>query len=99
MIAPNLEVNASKYPSFIVAALVTVTILHSVAAVSRPYGHFILATLRVVLFGAFAYQTNPIARYVLTAAQALLLKAIPIDVRAAMRLLRVQADIVQYATC
>lgn len=99
MIAPNSAVNASKYPSFIVAALVTVTILHSVAAVSRPYGHFILATLRVVLFGAFAYQTNPIARYVLTAAQVLLLKAIPIDVRAAMRLLRVQADIVQYATC
>ncbi|KAI1788720.1 hypothetical protein LXA43DRAFT_862608, partial [Ganoderma leucocontextum] len=84
---------------FILAALLMVTILHTLASVARPYTQFILATLQVLLFGALSWHTNPIAKAVLDASQNALLKRIPLDIRTALSLFELEPDMVLYAAC
>ncbi|RDX40504.1 hypothetical protein OH76DRAFT_1307036, partial [Lentinus brumalis] len=85
---------------YVVAALVMTTVLHSVAAVSRMYGQYILATLEAVLFGAFVWcNTQGGGRPELTPAQARVLETLPADVRTAMSWLGLEPDIVRHACC
>ncbi|PIL28484.1 hypothetical protein GSI_08522 [Ganoderma sinense ZZ0214-1] len=89
----------TEIPHFILAALFMVTILHTLASVARPYTQFILATIQVLLFGALAWSTNPLAKAVLDASQKALLKCIPLDIRTALSLFELEPDIVLYAVC
>ncbi|KAI0744427.1 hypothetical protein C8Q76DRAFT_594744, partial [Earliella scabrosa] len=83
---------------FILAALFMVTVLHTLAGVSRPYTRLILATLKVVLFGMMTWQ-NPLARKVLSASQDALLRRIPVDIRTALSALHLEPQITIHAAC
>ncbi|KAI0716870.1 hypothetical protein C8Q76DRAFT_575984, partial [Earliella scabrosa] len=83
---------------FILAALFLVTVLHTLAGVSRPYTNLILATLKVVLFGMMTWS-NPLAQTILSASQNALLRAIPLDIRSALSALRLEPNITLYAAC
>ena len=74
------------------------TMLHAIASVSRPYANFILATIRVVLFGALVF-CNSSTRPTLTDAQRDLLRTVPKDVRTALKTLNVTPEYVRYACC
>ena len=86
---------------FVVAALIMTTLLHAVASVSRPYSNFVLATIRVLLHGAFAYcnRVSSQSSSTLTAHQRNILRTVPKDVRTALKALGVAPDIVHYACC
>ncbi len=90
---------AANMPHFTVAALLMVTILHSIASVSRPYAHFILATIRVIIFGALSWQTNNTIKALVGGTLATFLAMIPLDVRTALSKLQAEPDTVNYATC
>ncbi|KAI0688944.1 hypothetical protein C8Q76DRAFT_600011, partial [Earliella scabrosa] len=83
---------------FILAALFLVTILHTLAGVSRPYTRLILATFRVALFGAMTWQ-NPLVQSVLSASQEALLRRIPVDIRTALSALHLEPPLTIYAAC
>ncbi|KAI0735939.1 hypothetical protein C8Q76DRAFT_568477, partial [Earliella scabrosa] len=83
---------------FILVALFLVSVLHTLAGVSRPYTNLILATLQVVLFGTMTWQ-NPLAQKMLSASQDALLRSIPLDIRTALSTLRLEPKVTIYATC
>ena len=70
--------------------------MHSIASANRLDCEYWLATIRVVLFGAFAFSN--VSRN-LTAAQNQVLDSIPLDVRTAIASLGVEPDIIRYASC
>ncbi|KAI0694479.1 hypothetical protein C8T65DRAFT_584988, partial [Cerioporus squamosus] len=78
----------------ILAALTMVTIVHAMAAVSRPVTGYILSALKVVLLGVLTLTKQ---RH--TPLQSALMEHLPKDVRTAMKLLGVVPDIVTYACC
>ncbi|RPD57898.1 hypothetical protein L226DRAFT_444588, partial [Lentinus tigrinus ALCF2SS1-7] len=86
---------------FIVAALLMVTICHSIASLSFPQVEYVLATLRVVLFGAltFSLVDRTVTRSSLTPEQAALLQSIPLDIRTVIDMLGVEPDVTRYACC
>ncbi|CDO75810.1 hypothetical protein BN946_scf184951.g8 [Trametes cinnabarina] len=86
---------------FITAALVMTTLLHAVASVSRPYSNFVLATIRVLLHGAFIYcnRSSSSATSTLSALQHEVVQTIPKDVRTALQALGIAPDILRYAAC
>ncbi|KAI0370446.1 hypothetical protein BV20DRAFT_944213, partial [Pilatotrama ljubarskyi] len=88
-----------KSPPFILCALMVVSILHTVAAVSRPYVALVLATVKVVMFGAFTAGNTRLGEAALTAAQAALIRDVPIDVRTAVSKLHLEPNIIKYACC
>ncbi|OJT11998.1 hypothetical protein TRAPUB_11455, partial [Trametes pubescens] len=83
---------------FVLAALIMTTILHAVHSVSRVDSNYILATLRVLLFGAFMFCNRGRGSQ-LTAAQRLMLQTIPKDVRSALKKLHINPEIIRYACC
>lgn len=84
-------------PTFILAGLLMVTLLHTLSAVAFVQADFILSTLRVFLFGLFTVSAG-VSK--LTSMQTQLLNKIPLDVRTAMKRLGAQVnDIIEYAVC
>lgn len=83
---------------FILASLLLVTVLHTLASVSRLYTQLILATLRVLLFGALMLG-NPPAPNILSAVQEALLSRIPLDVRTVLSKLQLEPTFITYTTC
>ncbi|CDO76809.1 hypothetical protein BN946_scf185033.g6 [Trametes cinnabarina] len=86
---------------YVAAALIMTTLLHAVASVSRPYSNFVLATLRVLLHGAFVYcnRTSSADPSALSAPQRDIVNTIPKDVRTALKALGIAPDFLRYATC
>ncbi|PIL29463.1 hypothetical protein GSI_08405 [Ganoderma sinense ZZ0214-1] len=78
---------------FVTVALIIAVVLHSMAAVARPEVAFVLSGLRAMLFGAFVWCNAP--SRTMNAAQRLLLKCIPRDVRTVLRTLHLEPDIVR----
>ena len=78
--AKVFDPRALDLPYFILAALFLVTILHSLSAVARPQIQLVLATLKVMLFGALTWTSNSLVNAILTESQAALLGSIPLDV-------------------
>lgn len=52
-----------------------------------------------MLFGTFTWQTNPLARAILTESQKALLHCVPLDIRTALSSLYLEPDVVIYAAC
>ncbi|OJT15383.1 hypothetical protein TRAPUB_8050 [Trametes pubescens] len=95
---PNMSPSPADLQPFVLAALIMVTILHAVHGVNRVDSHYILTTIRVLLFGALAYcgmagGTAP------TEAQVILLKTVPKDVRTALKRLNIDPEIIRFACC
>ncbi|KAI0364054.1 hypothetical protein BV20DRAFT_907829, partial [Pilatotrama ljubarskyi] len=83
---------------FVLAALIMTTVLHAIHSVSRLDSNFVLATLRVVLFGTFIF-CNRGRRPPITPAQRKVLRSLPKDVRTALQRLHIDPEIVRYACC
>ncbi|KAI0667019.1 hypothetical protein C8Q78DRAFT_983017, partial [Trametes maxima] len=81
---------------FLIAALIMVCALHSLAHLSHPYSNFVLATIKVVILGAVMMSGGSSS---LSAEHRSLLKNIPSDVRTAMKILNLEPDVVTYASC
>ncbi len=73
-----------------------VSVVHAMAAVSRPVAGFMLSALQVVLVGAMFVERD---RHSPTPMQRALKEIIPKDVRSAMKLLGLVPDIVKYGCC
>ncbi|KAI0351503.1 hypothetical protein OH77DRAFT_1376523, partial [Trametes cingulata] len=86
---------------FIVAALVLVMALHSLASVARLKAQYALATLEVVVYGAFIFSnTTSLSNPALNIAQGRVLQSIPRDITSVLDTLDVEAKgIVRYASC
>ncbi|KAH9854780.1 hypothetical protein C2E23DRAFT_725463, partial [Lenzites betulinus] len=83
---------------FVVAALIMTTILHALHGVSRNDSHYVLATIRVLLYGAFAFCRTP-SSAPMTEAQQAVLASVPKDVRTALKRLHIEPEILRYACC
>lgn len=81
---------------FLIAALIMVVILHSMAAVARSYLAFTLATIRVVILGAIYTVKGPSG---LSPAQLALLRDVPHDVRKAAKVLKLDTSFISFASC
>ncbi|KAI0644125.1 hypothetical protein C8Q79DRAFT_914175, partial [Trametes meyenii] len=81
---------------FLVAALIMVSVLHSLAHVAYPYTKLVLMTMKVVIFGALTMGNSRLA---LSTEHRNFLKQIPSDVRTVMKFLALEPDITLYATC
>ncbi|TFK79941.1 hypothetical protein K466DRAFT_504743, partial [Polyporus arcularius HHB13444] len=102
----NIAPSATKrsradLPPFILAGLLMATIFHSIASLSFPQAAYLLATLRVVLFGALTVNVvgRTATRSSLTPAQAALIQDIPLDIRTVMDRLGIEPDVKEYACC
>nr|VWO97371.1 SPI-1 type III secretion system export apparatus protein SpaS (Secretory protein (Associated with virulence)) (Virulence-associated secretory protein) [Ganoderma boninense] len=96
---PQGIITRASMSKYLLAGLLMATILHTLASVSFPRADYLLATLRVLLFGAFtANHAHPIPTSV-TATQRSLVDAIPLDIRTAMKDLYLEPEITTYATC
>ncbi len=73
------------------------SVLHTIAATSRPYTRYILVTIQVVLLGALLSCNSP--RQGLSAEQAALLNHVPDDVRTVLSNLGLEPDFMRYACC
>lgn len=73
------------------------TILHAVHSVNRADSHYVLTTIRVLLFGAFTFCNT--GRRRLTIAQQAVLDSIPKDVRTALKRLDIDPEFTRYACC
>ncbi|KAI1783100.1 hypothetical protein LXA43DRAFT_865627, partial [Ganoderma leucocontextum] len=85
---------------FVLAALLMVIVLHSLAAASRVYAQYILAAVQAMLYGAVVW-CNAQSGWPssLTPAQATLLQSVPDDVRTILTSLGLESDIIRYACC
>lgn len=92
-------VSEPDLPPFILAALCLVSILHTMAGVARPQVQLVLATLQVVLFGAFTWESSPAVRNILSETQSAVLHRIPLDIRTALSSLCLEPNIIIYAAC
>lgn len=81
---------------FILAALLMVTLLHTVSSVAFVQADFMLSTLRILLFGTLTWSTGAT---VLASNQQDLLDKIPRDARTAISKLKLNVDITEYAVC
>lgn len=81
------------------AALIMASILHSLAATSRLFSDYILATLQVVIFGVIVWCNTQSGQLGMTPGQRDLLNKVPDDIRNVLSLLELEPDIVQYACC
>ncbi|PIL31020.1 hypothetical protein GSI_05714 [Ganoderma sinense ZZ0214-1] len=88
-----------KMQPFILAGLIMASILHSLAAASRLCSDYILATLQVVIFGAFVWSNTQTGQAVLTPGQEELLTKVPDDMRTVFKDLELEPDLVRYACC
>ena len=79
-----------------VAALVMVVILHTMAGVARPYLSFTLATIRAVIIGAIYMVQRPSG---LTPVQLAQLEKLPNDVRTAASILKLDTLFRSLASC
>ncbi|KAJ3554676.1 hypothetical protein NM688_g2988 [Phlebia brevispora] len=83
---------------FLLVALLLAIVLHALATISRLQISYVLATIKVIIYGAFAYNSTPSANS-LTPAQLNLLNAIPIDIRTALKNLDIEPEYTLYACC
>lgn len=85
---------------FLLAALLLVVVLHTLSSVSRSESSYILSTLEVVLYGAFAYDASGRGLpQTLTTAQNAFFQELPRDVRTAMSMLDLEPEYTLYACC
>ncbi|KAJ3556927.1 hypothetical protein NM688_g1760 [Phlebia brevispora] len=85
---------------FFVAALLAVTVLHTLSLLSRPESTYLLTTLQAVIYEAFVfnfYYTN--LQLSLSAAQKALLDAIPHDVCTVIKQLDLDLEYTLFACC
>ncbi|TFK89654.1 hypothetical protein K466DRAFT_468811, partial [Polyporus arcularius HHB13444] len=82
---------------FILALMIMASVLHAIAATSRPYTGYILVTAQVLLHGAFMFCNTTTRR--LTPDQAAIIDSIPDDIRGVLKTLGLEPDIEHYACC
>ncbi|KAI0646436.1 hypothetical protein C8Q79DRAFT_926401 [Trametes meyenii] len=83
---------------FVLAALLMTCLLHAVHSVNRLDSRYVLATLRVVLFGVFMF-CNKARRSLVSSGQRAVMNSIPTDVRTALKRLHIDPEIIRYACC
>lgn len=86
----------SNMPTFLLAALLTVAMLHTLSAVSFPQAEFLLATLKVVIFGTLTLSK---ASSALSPKETGVLQEVPLDMRTVFTKLQLEPGIVEYAVC
>ncbi|KAI0739245.1 hypothetical protein C8Q80DRAFT_1070816, partial [Daedaleopsis nitida] len=90
---------------FTLVALLMTSALHTLSGLNRVAANLILVTICAVLAGAFLACNTPLHRsshlrtQTLTPEQQTVLNSIPCDVRTALKYLKVESNIVCYATC
>ncbi|KAI0711693.1 hypothetical protein C8Q76DRAFT_571196, partial [Earliella scabrosa] len=85
---------------FILAGLLMVVVLHSIASAARLKSEFILATMEVIVFGSFMFCNSlPSPPSPMCISQADALRSIPRDMKTALSVLEVEPEIVEYACC
>ncbi|CDO75322.1 hypothetical protein BN946_scf184517.g5 [Trametes cinnabarina] len=100
--AANMHVNRLSIQPFLMAGLVMVTVLHTFAGVSFPAAQYVLATVKVLLLGAFTLEMFDLPGSptpLLSPAQQAALRGVPLDLRTVLDLLQVNPNIVSYACC
>ncbi|KAI0650198.1 hypothetical protein C8Q79DRAFT_923554 [Trametes meyenii] len=92
---------AKAMQPFVVAGLIMVVALRSLASVAYPKAQFALATVEAVIYGAFVFSSTALtSRPTLTFAQAEVLRSIPRDPETIISTLGVEpTGIVHYACC
>lgn len=83
---------------FILAALLVVVALHTLAATAHTHVNLILSILRVVLVGVFLSDKAGAARH-LNQSQKTMLDGIPQDIRAVLSMFDLEPDFVPYICC
>ncbi|KAI0675875.1 hypothetical protein C8Q78DRAFT_988356 [Trametes maxima] len=92
---------AKAMQPFVIAGLIMVVALRSLASVAYPKAQFALATVEAVIYGAFVFSSAALtSRPTLTLAQAEVLRSIPRDPETIISTLGVEpTGIVHYACC
>lgn len=83
---------------FLIAALFCVTVLHTLATLSRSDSAYLLAVIRVIVFGAFIFEGRS-SHPSLSAAQQEVLRNIPLDIRTVISSLDLEPEYLLYACC
>ncbi|OSC97458.1 hypothetical protein PYCCODRAFT_1377207, partial [Trametes coccinea BRFM310] len=81
---------------FLVATLIMVCCLHSLAHVSRPFSKLAFATIKIAILGGIQMCGG---RSAITREHRSLLQRIPTDVRTAMKILDLDPEFVVFAAC
>ncbi|KAI0666489.1 hypothetical protein C8Q78DRAFT_945915, partial [Trametes maxima] len=81
---------------FLVAALIMVCALHSLAHVAYPYSKLALVTMKLTIMGGVMLCGG---RAAITPEHRSLLREVPTNVRTAMKVLGLEPDLVVYASC
>ncbi|TFY53450.1 hypothetical protein EVJ58_g9445 [Rhodofomes roseus] len=103
--APRVYDTAAWYaakralPPFLLAALLMVSALHTLSGVSRDAANLILATFRVLLYGAFVACSAGTSRDQLAPDKQALLDCIPRDIRSVVTHLKIEPVLTRYASC
>ncbi|KAI1782175.1 hypothetical protein LXA43DRAFT_906539, partial [Ganoderma leucocontextum] len=88
--------DSTNTPTFILAGLLMVTILHTLSDIARPDAAYALSVLKVVIFGVFAVSNTT---HMLSSPQHALLLTVPDDLRTVLTTLGVEPNIIRYASC
>ncbi|KAI1789833.1 hypothetical protein LXA43DRAFT_891990, partial [Ganoderma leucocontextum] len=86
----------SQLPTWLLAGLLMVTVLHTLSNIARPDAAYALSALKVVIFGVFSWSS---AMNILSVPQQDLLGEVPADIRTVFTRLGVEADIIHHAAC
>ncbi|KAI0360932.1 hypothetical protein OH77DRAFT_1365392, partial [Trametes cingulata] len=85
---------------WLLAGLMMSAVLHALAAASRPHLRYVLATLQAMVYGLFMYSNRTSGGpATLNPTQSSLFSSIPSDVRTVLADLRLEPDIVRFASC
>ncbi|RDX40340.1 hypothetical protein OH76DRAFT_1366365, partial [Lentinus brumalis] len=100
----HLFISCRTFQPFILVALLVTSTLHTVSGLNREAADLVLLTMRAVLTGAFiacnkAKRRNRSHSPPLTPEQQAMLDSVPRDIRTALSHLKVEPNIIRYATC
>ncbi|PIL35041.1 hypothetical protein GSI_02828 [Ganoderma sinense ZZ0214-1] len=86
----------TETPTFLLAGLLMVTVLHTLSDVARPEAAYALCALKAVIFGLFVWSNTT---NMLFPSQQALVDDTPVDIRTVLARLGVEPQITRYAAC
>ncbi|RDX40105.1 hypothetical protein OH76DRAFT_1366695, partial [Lentinus brumalis] len=100
----HLFISRRTLQPFILVALLVTSTLHTVSGLNREAADLVLMMMRAILTGAFiacnkSRRRNRARSSPLTSEQQEILDSVPRDIRTALSHLKVEPEIIRYATC